>query len=257
LMAACFLLVLGTARIISGRLATPPPAARTRSVHYPYRLLVGLGAWILFIFVGAEIWYRAHTPNRTTKWSVSWPVHKAEFVDIPITKSEADALLFDQGRGARWTNADGSRWVAYFFRWGQGPSWSRVAAREHRPEVCFPGAGYTACGDHGMISVQAKGLSIPFHALDFQEGERKEYVFFCVWEDGLKSSERPRSPDKWNQLTRLRSVLLGERGLGQQTLEIVVSGYENQAEAESAFRREMVEFIEVKTNGLVADSSTR
>ena len=76
-----------------------------------------------------------------------------------------------------------------------------------------------------MISVQAKGLSIPY-ALDFQDGAGKEYVFFCVWEDGLKRSERPRSQDKWSQLTRLRSVVLGERGLAQQTLEIVISGYE-------------------------------
>ena len=93
LMIACFLGVLAAARVISGRLATLPPAVKTRPAHYPYRLLVGLGGWILFVFAGTEIWYRAHTPAQTTKWSVSWPVHKAEFVDIPITKSEADALF--------------------------------------------------------------------------------------------------------------------------------------------------------------------
>jgi exosortase len=257
LMTTCFLGVLGAARVIAGRLPAQAPAVRTVPLHYPYRALVGLGAWILFIFTGTEIWYRAHAPAPTTKWSVSWPVHKAEFVDIPITKSEADALSFDQGRGATWTNTDGSRWVAYFFRWGQGPGWSRILARGHRPEVCFPAGGYTACGDHGMINVQAKGLSIPFHALDFQGDEGKEYVFFCVWEDGLKSSERPRDQDKWSQLTRLRSVLLGERGLAQQTLEIVISGYENQAEAESAFRREIATLIEIGSGNPVLAASDR
>lgn len=253
-MTACFLGVLAAARVIGGRLATLPPAVTTRPAQYPYRLLVGLGGWILFVFVGTEIWYRAHTPAQTTKWSVSWPVHKAEFADIPITKTEADALLFDQGHGASWTNGDGSRWVAYFFNWIEGPGWSRILARGHRPEVCFPAAGYKACGDHGMISVQVKGLLIPFHALDFQEGEDKEYVFFCVWEDGLKSLERLRSPDRWGQLTRLRSVLLGERGLAQQTLEIVISGYENQAEAETVFRREIANLIEIGSDNLVAAS---
>jgi hypothetical protein len=29
-----------------------------------------------------------------------------------------------------------------------------------------------------MISVQGKDLSIPFHALDFQDGEDKEYCSF-------------------------------------------------------------------------------
>ncbi|MGA7125695.1 MAG: exosortase/archaeosortase family protein [Chthoniobacterales bacterium] len=257
LMTASFLAVAGAARIIAGPLPKLPAAISSRQVRYPYLLLVSLGGWILLIFVGTEIWYRAHTPTHTTKWSVSWPVHKADFVDIPTTKSEADALSFDQGRGAMWTNADGSRWVAYFFRWGQGPGWSRILARGHRPEVCFPAAGYTACGDHGMISVQAKGLSIPFHALDFQDGAGKEYVFFCVWEDGLKSSERPRIQDKWSQLTRLRSVVLGERGLAQQTLEIVISGYENQAEAETAFRREIATLIEIGSDNLVAAASHR
>lgn len=108
-----------------------------------------------------------------------------------------------------------------------------------------------------MISVQAKGLSIPFHALDFQDGEDKEYVFFCVWEDGLKSSESPRSQDNWSQLTRLRSVLLGERGLAQQTLEIVISGYKNQAEAETAFRREVAKLIETGSDHLLAAASKR
>jgi exosortase len=257
LMTACFLGVLASARVIAGRLAMLPPAPRTRSVHYPYRLLVGLGAWIFFIVAGTEIWYRAHTPNETTKWSFSWPVHKAEFVDIPTTKEEADKLLFDQGRGARWTNSDGSLWTAYFFRWIQGPSWSRILARGHRPEICFPASGYTPCGDHGMINVQLKGLSIPFHALDFQDSEGKDYVFFCVWEDGGKGSERPRTQDKWSQLTRLRSVLLGERGLAQQTLEVVISGYENQAEAELAFRREISTLIETGSDNLVAAASRR
>ena len=252
LMTSCFLGVLAAAHVIAGPLPTLPAAVRTSPVHYPYRLLVGLGGWILFVCVGTEIWYRAHAPTEMTKWSVSWPVHKPEFADIPITKTEADALLFDQGRGATWTNADDSRWAVYFFRWIQGPSWSRILARGHRPEVCFPASGYRACADHGTIIVQAKGLSIPFHALDFQDGEDKEYVFFCVWEDGLKSSERLRAQDKWSQLTRLHSVLLGERGLAQQTLEIVISGYPNQQEAESAFRGEIAKLIEIGSDNLVA-----
>jgi hypothetical protein len=108
-----------------------------------------------------------------------------------------------------------------------------------------------------MISVQVKGLSIPFHALDFQEGEGKEYVFFCVWDDRLKGSERPRGPDKWSRLTRLRSVLLGERGLAQQTLEIVISGCDNQSRRRPHSVERSLKLIEVKTNGLVAYASTR
>jgi hypothetical protein len=117
LMTACFLGVLAAARAIAGRLPTLSPAVQTTPARYPYRLLVGLGGWILLVFVGTEIWYGPHAPAHTTKWSVSWTAHKLEFADIPTIKSEADALSFDQGRGAMWTNADGSHWVACFFRW--------------------------------------------------------------------------------------------------------------------------------------------
>ena len=62
-------------------------------------------------------------------------------------------------------------------------------ARKHRPEICFPAAGYQPCGDDGIMTVEAKGFSIPFHALDFADGGSKEYVFFCLWEEGFKSSD--------------------------------------------------------------------
>jgi hypothetical protein len=50
-------------------------------------------------------------------------------------------------------------------------------------------------------------------------------------------------------------VLLGERGLAQQTLEIVISGYESQAEAENAFRREIATLIKIGSDNLVAATS--
>jgi exosortase len=255
MMAACFLLVIGAARVIAGPLPALPVAQRSRLSVYPYRLLLGFGGWLLFVGVSTEIWYRIHVPAGSPRWAFVWPVHKAEFADIPIAKLEAADLLFSDGRAGEWSNGDGSHWVAYFFKWADGPSWSRVLARGHRPEVCFPAAGYKACGDHGVIEIQARGLTIPFHALDFEQEGSKDYVFFCLWEDGLKSSERPRPQDKWSQLTRLRSVLSGQRNLAQQSLEIVISGYDTPEQAQTAFRREIVTLINTGTEDVVADAS--
>jgi exosortase len=256
LMAGCFLLIIAVSRVILGPLPAIAPALSVSSpTSYPYRMIVSLGAWILFIWAGSEIWYRLHTPAQTVRWSIVWPIHKAEFADIPFSKTELDMLAFNRGRGAEWTEADGSHWVAYFFKWAQGPSWSRILARGHRPEVCFPAAGYKASGDHGMIEIQMEGLSIPFHALDFDDGVRKSYVFFCLWEDGVKSSDRSGHEDRWIQLTRLRSVLLGRRSLGQQTLEVVISGYDSAEQAAAAFRREIVTLINPGTKDAVADAS--
>jgi hypothetical protein len=50
--------------------------------------------------------------------------------------------------------------------------------------------------------------------------------------------------DNWDdRLVGLESVLLGERNLGQQTLEIVISGYASPKKAEAALRRQMEDFI--------------
>jgi hypothetical protein len=210
----------------------------------------------LFTVIGTEIWYRGHELTEKLDWSVAWPVYKQTFEDIPISKFEAELLLFNEGRGAEWTDADGSHWVTYFFRWTKGTNLSQILARGHRPEICFPAAGYSPCGDHGIITIQAKDVSIPFHALDFEDGGNKEFVFFCVWEEGMKNSELLRPEFNVSWLARLRSVLLGQRNLGQQTLEIVISGYDSPDKAETAFRREIVTLIK-KTNYIVADVADR
>ncbi len=81
--------------------------------------------------------------------------------------------------------------------------------------------------------MQAKGLGIPFHALDFDFDGRQVYVFYCLWQDGQSAGLRPRIPDHWDhRIIRLQSVLFGERNLGQQSLEVVIYGYATPEQAE-------------------------
>jgi hypothetical protein len=92
--------------------------------------------------------------------------------------------------------------------------------------------------------MKAKDLIIPFRAMDFDYDGQAVYVFFCLWQDRLKSGEQLRMRDNWDdRLVGLESVLLGERNLGQQTLEIVISGYASPEKAEAALRRQMEDFI--------------
>ena len=107
----------------------------------------------------------------------------------------------------------------------------------------MPTAGYKLRGERD-ITIEAKDLIIPFHAFDFDYDGRQVYVFFCLWQDRLKSGEQHRIPDHWDdRLVGLESVLLGERNLGQQTLEIVISGYATAQEAEGALRRQIGNLI--------------
>jgi len=70
------------------------------------------------------------------------------------------------------------------------------------------------------------------------------YVFFCLWED---EAEKQMGFGGSKYADRLRSVLRGRRGLGQQTLEIVVSGCKSISDAERAVRERLPALIQEET----------
>ena len=51
---------------------------------FPRRLVIGLGAWLLFTVLGTEVWYRAHETREKLHWSFEWPVAKEDFSDLVI-----------------------------------------------------------------------------------------------------------------------------------------------------------------------------
>jgi exosortase/archaeosortase family protein len=244
ILVICLLLVWGFAHLISGPLPNIPVSKIPAALPFPWRLVSGLGAWVLLTLGGVEVWYRVHETKDTRHWSIAWPVYKKDFSNLSISKRETDALACDTGRGAEWANEDGSRWTVFFFTWAEGPARSRILARMHRPENCLPAAGYKLRQDRGAIAVKAKGLMIPFRALDFEYAGNQVYVFYCLWEDRSKQSDRPRIRDEWTRFAKLESVLLGERNLGQQVLEIAIFGYNNPEEAEAALYRDVAAMIQ-------------
>jgi exosortase len=237
----CFFVLWGLVRLVSGRSPRLHPSKESAPMPFPRRLTIGLGAWLLITVFGVEVWYRAHETRETLHWSFEVPTSKEHFANVSLPDP-----LGDERRGASWTERDGSRWTALFFKWAAGPPRSRILARLHRPENCLPAAGFKLQVDRGMITVKAKDLNIPFHAMDFDYDGKEAYVYFCVWQDRLKSGEQLRIRDHWDdRLVGLESVLLGERNLAQQTLEIVIFGYATSQEAESALRHQMQNLVRV------------
>jgi hypothetical protein len=245
-LAICLVLIWSLARLISGPLPKLPSSTVTAPSPLPWRFAFGLGAWVMFTVIGVEAWYRAHETPGKLPWSFVWPVDKKDFSDVPISRLEADALACDEERGAEWANGDGSHWMAFFFKWAEGPVRSRILARMHRPENCLAAAGCKLREDRGTIIVKAKNLLIPFHSLDFEYAGGQVYVFYCLWENRSKQpSDRPRIRGEWTRFAKLEAVLLGERNLGQQTLEIVVFGYEAQRRRKTAFRCDVGAMIQI------------
>jgi len=241
ILSVCFFVLWGVAHLISDAPTMLRPTKGSFPMPFPRRLANGLAAWVLLTVLGAEVWYRAHETGETLHWTFELPASKDQFSDLVIPD-----ILGDERRAGSWIESDGSRWTAFFFKWAAGPPGSRILARLHRPENCLPAAGYKLQEDRGMIAIKAKDLIIPFHALDFDDDGQQLYVFFCLWQDRLKSGEQLRMRDNWDdRLIGLESVLLGERNLGQQTLEIVISGYATSQEAERALRHQMESLIRI------------
>ena len=117
---------------------------------------------------------------------------------------------------------------------------SVIRARLHRPDVCLPASGLREIASHGVARYDARNLKLPFRSYTYQSGETKLFVFFCQWESGSKNQLGLAAS---KGLDRFRSVLKGRRRLGQQTLEVIITGCETRDAAETAFRRKLETII--------------
>ena len=244
ILGICFVAVWGLAHLLSGNPPRLQYHQRSLPNPVPEKLMAGLAGWLLLTLTGTELWYRAHKGVSTAGWSVEWPISKEHFCNVAIAE-DAKGLGFDEGSAASWTNSDASRWTGFFFKWAAGPVRSRIQARLHRPEKCLPAAGYKLKADRGIITVRAKQLDIPFHALDFDYGGEPVHVFFCLWEDRLRPGASAKLSPHWDRFAKFESVLLGERDLGQQVLELVIFGHATAEQAESALRDQLENLIRI------------
>ncbi len=208
------------------------------------KYLVACGLWSLISIITTEVWYRSHEtdPAQTVRWTAQFPTNAAAARPIYIDKEVRQVLRCDQGEALSWQEQDGGKWSAYFFRWRSGEATSRMAARDHRPEICLPSRGYKVKTDLGLLFVLAQGLQLPFRGYVFDDGGHVLYVFFCLWEDG---ADKQTGLGKSKYLDRLDSVLGGKRRLGQQTLELVLSGYGTMEEAEQALRQRLPSLVQL------------
>jgi exosortase len=252
----CFACLWGIAWLLKARncgnsneLPTAPPpsvggpssvVSSPLSAVSPYLLLVGL--WSLFCLGVTEAWYRAHEtdPAQTVRWSVQFPTNSPSAKEMWIDKEVRQVLRCDQGDAYSWEEQDGSNWSAYFFRWRSGEATSRMAARDHRPEICLPSSGNQLKASLGTRYLPVHGLELPFRTYTFESAGSVLYVFFCLWEDG---AEMQTGLGRSKYLDRLGSVLTGKRRLGQQTLELVLGGYGSMEEAEQAVRQRLPNLI--------------
>jgi hypothetical protein len=141
---------------------------------------------------------------------------------------KADAFV-----SARWNETDGNQWQVYYMRWNHGSSTSQVA-KAHWREICMTSAGKTLQAPPETKSYAVRGVVLPFRNYVLSSGGVPVYVFHCVWEERSTSTLKLGLRIGQNYLSRIQAAWDGKRNLGQQVLELAVSGYADAGAAEAA-----------------------
>ena len=244
ILGVCFVGLLGLALWLRPRFGRGlAPAEDTPPQGLPGAFVSALAAWVILIAVGTELWYRNAPPPNSAWWRVEWPEKKTAFTEIPLSYAVKD-MAFDTGRQAHWREDDGTDWIMFHFRWLPGLATTRIFARWHNPDICLIAAGFMRVAEYEPAIIRKGDIELLFRTYRFDANGRKNYVFFCVWEDRRDPAEALRPPDEWNPASRIRAVLQRKRHLGQQVLEVAVSGIEDEKAARAAFTRRITEILQ-------------
>jgi exosortase len=231
--------------------ALQPPTAPDRRYKstlliepLPVPLLLGLGGWILFFIVGAEIWYRHHEPDLSAirRLSIVWPSDVSGLSKVSIPESARRILLYDDARCASWRDQNGLGWTVYSITWNACRT-STQSARIHRPENCLQGSGAMLMKELDPTIVELGGTPLVFRSYLFDRNRTNLYVFYLLWEEGNRDLGRNALAQDWSGISRLRRVWFGQRNLGQQSLEIVLSGTTSDEEARTALKKSVEEIV--------------
>jgi exosortase/archaeosortase family protein len=212
-------------------------------IHLNWTLLGALALWLVLAEVAVQAWYHSHHMLTRVHWAVRWPESESNYKQVPIAPAAEMLLRYSEGGGAAWEGQDGRRWMMYFFRWLPGRTAARFV-KVHRPDICLPASGRTMERDNGLHLLVVNGVSLPVRSYRFDDRGVPLHVFYCYW-DARSSYENAAAAESedWSARGRLRAALQGRREIGAQMLEVVVWGYQDDAEASEALARELGQVI--------------
>ncbi|MBK5291387.1 MAG: exosortase/archaeosortase family protein [Acidobacteriia bacterium] len=209
------------------------------------RYLLAVGLWSLVCIIATEVWYRSHEPKQAGAfhWTATFPTNLPAFKLIELPERTRELIASDTSACASWSDANGSDWTVFFFRWNPTSIASMLKARIHRPERCLPASGLRLITDGGLETFAAAGLQLPFRRSTYEAEGRTLHVFFCQWEDG---SEQQGGVWESKLADRIRSVLVGRRKLGQQTMEVILTGPPTLDAATAALRSALPGLVQLE-----------
>jgi len=218
------------------------------SLRAPSALFLGLAGLLVAGEVGVQLWYRAHESQfAASRWTAQWPESAQDYAAVPIPPATQGILRYDHGGGASWNGPDAHNWMMYFFQWLPGRT-AALFVKIHRPDVCLPASGLTLRRDAGIRLIEVNGVKLPVRYYNFDDHGTPLHVIYCYWDarSTYESADAAVEED-WTARGRIRAALKGRREIGAQMLELVVWGYQDDAEAKRALESQLAAIIQSKS----------
>jgi exosortase len=235
----------------------PTTAPAPRRAPFPIWFALAGIAWLATAEAATQGWYNYHerqaAAEPTIAWDLRWPDEKPEFRSAELGERSRALLKYNEGQLASWQTDEGFRWQMYYLRWLPGRV-SKFLAGGHYPTVCLPASGLRLISETGPFVCQVGDLAIPFRTYLFDDAGRDVYVFHAIIEDNQSSYGERIVYRQANSTERIRSVLRGERNLGQRVIGIAVSGPFDASEARETLQSTLHDIVTIDTDSTPAAS---
>lgn len=245
ILAACLFGLWGVSTLMRREqsVSQPAPEQNAAGFRIPRALLACVLTFILLAELTTQIWYGAHARQlaQLKPWRVDWPSSASNWRAVPVAESAQELLRYNEGGGGTWSDSDGHNWTMYFFRWLPGRT-AGLFIKNHRPDICLPAAGMTQRGGPRSRLIEVNGVALPMRSYVFENGNQTLHVFYCYW-DGMPPQPGNSDAENWTAGGRLDAVKRGKRDVGTQMLEIVATGYDDDASAEAAAREQLSKIV--------------
>ena len=220
----------------------------------PIAVTIGLLLWILSFLLVTEIWYRSHESRNPRYLTIEWPSWALDLTRLSIADGARRILLYDTAQCASWKDTSGLFWTTYFIVWNSART-STQSARIHRPENCLQGSGATLQAELKPTDLTLGDVQLRFRSYRFERDGMPLFVYYLVWEEGNRDINELGASQDWSGFSRLQRVWLGQRNVGQQSLEIILGGTKDEREAQTALQTKLNSFV--RMNNPSVDSHLR
>jgi len=223
--------------------ASPDVHRQFGPVHFSLPLLLSLALWVVLAEIGVQVWYRVHpAPITNSRWNVEWPTAANAYKPMTIPVETRNLLRYHEGSAGVWKGEDGHPWLMYFFRWLPGRT-AGLSVKIHRPDICLPATGMILNRDNGIRLLRVNGIDLHVHAYRFDDRGVPLHVLYCYGDvrsdrGNLSGAEQ----EDWTARGRVRAALKGRPEIGA-VLELVVWGYQDDADADQATQRELARLV--------------